>query len=289
MTNSMISMTTGNAPKKGTRLIENGLIYLILLLIAITTVMPFYWMANTSLKESEDVFKMPPQIVPLSPTLDNYTQVFDLMPMANALWNSVRISTIATAGTLLTCSMAAYGFAKVKFRRKQAIFMGFLATIMIPGQVTLIPLYIVFSRLKWIDTDLPLMVPFILINAYGVFLLRQFIMGIPDAYIEAAKIDGANHFQIYSRIVIPLCKPALITLGLFSFIGNWNNFLGPLIFLNTKEKFTVPMIINSFRTVYSVDWGLLMAAACVAIVPPLVLYIFAQRYFVQGVTLSGLK
>lgn len=265
------------------------LTYLVLLVVLIATVAPFYWMLNTSLQTRENVFRWPPMAIPNPIHVQNYTDVFDLMPMANALLNSIKISTLATLGTLTTCSMAAYAFAKIKFRGKSALFMGFLSTIMIPGQVTLIPLFIVFSRLGWIDTHLPLMVPFILLNAYGVFLLRQFMLGIPDAYIEAARLDGANHLQIYARIVLPLCKPALITLGLFSFIGNWNNFLGPLIFLNTDTNFTVPLIINSFRTVYNVEWGLLMAASVVSLIPCLLLYLVGQRYFVQGVTLAGLK
>lgn len=265
------------------------LIYAILLLVLITTVVPFYWMVTTSLKIDEAIFKMPPDLLPTPPTIANYQQVFDLMPMSVALINSIKISVIATFGTLLSSSMAAYAFAKIKFRFRNVLFFGFLSTMMIPGQITMIPLYILFSKIGWIDTHLPLMVPFMLLNAYGVFLLRQFIVGIPDAYLEAARLDGASHLQIYFRIVLPLCKPALVTLGLFSFLGNWNNFLGPLIFLNTDSNFTVPLIINSFRTAYGTTWGLLMAAACVAIIPPLVLYLLAQRFFIQGVALSGLK
>lgn len=263
--------------------------YLILIIVLIATVVPFYWMLNTSLQTRENLFRFPPQLIPNPLNPENYTRVFELMPMANALVNSIIVSSTATLGTLLTSSMAAYAFAKIKFRGKSAIFMGFLATIMIPGQVTLIPLFIVFSRLGWVDTLLPLIVPFILLNAYGVFLLRQFMLAIPEDYIEAGKLDGANHFQLYRLIVLPLCKPALITLGLFSFIGNWNNFLGPLIFLNSEKNFTVPLIINSFRTVYNVEWGLLMAASVISIIPCLILYLVGQRYFVEGVTLSGLK
>lgn len=275
---------------KGKRTTGNAVIYAILAVAMLTTITPFYWMLNTSFKTPEEVFEWPPSTLPDWPlNLDNYERVFDLMPVMNATFNSLKISTLATLGTLFTCSLAAYAFAKLKFRGKHGLFMTFLATIMIPGQVTLIPLYIVFSEIHWIDTHLPLMVPSILLNAYGVFLLRQFMLGIPDAYIDAAKIDGANHFQIYFRIILPLCKPALITLGLFSFIGNWNNFLGPLIFLTTDKKFTLPLIVNSFRTVYNVEWGLLMAASCIAIVPCLILYLIAQRYFIEGVSLAGLK
>jgi multiple sugar transport system permease protein len=264
-------------------------VHLILMLAALAMIAPFYWMVSTSLKVDEDVFKIPPDLIPNPLNTANYPQVFELQPMARAFFNSTYIALVATVGTVFTSSLAAYAFAKVRFGGKGILFTTFLATIMIPGQVTLIPLYILFSRIGWIDTHWPLIVPAVLLNAYGIFLLKQFMEGIPTAYVESAKIDGASHFQIYSRIMLPLCKPALVTLGLFSFIGNWNNFLGPLIFLNTDTKFTVPLLINSFRTVYYVQWGLLMAASSVAVLPVLVLYLFAQRFFVEGITLSGLK
>jgi len=252
-------------------------------------IIPFYWMLSTSLKFDQDVFKMPPDLLPRPLNLGNFAQVFELMPMGRAFWNSTKIAVLGTLGTLLTSSLAAYAFAKVKFALKGPLFILFLSTIMIPGQVTLIPLYILFSRIGWIDTHYPLIVPAVLLNAYGVFLIKQFMEGVPDSYVESAKIDGATHLQIYWRIMLPLCKPALITLALFSFIGHWNNFLGPLIFLSTDTQFTVPLIINSFRTVYYVQWGLLMAAATVAILPVVALYLLAQRYFVEGIALSGLK
>jgi multiple sugar transport system permease protein len=267
----------------------NLLIHGILLLGAITCLVPFYWMLVTSLKVDEAVFKMPPDIIPNPVNTANYQKVFELAPMMLALFNSTKIAVISTVGTLFTCSLAAYAFAKIRFRGKAAFFATFMATLMIPGQVTLIPLFILFSRIGWTDTHLPLIVPTVLINAYGVFLLKQFMEGIPNAYVEAAKLDGANHFQIYWKCILPLCKPAVVTLGLFTFLGSWNNFLGPLIFLSSEDQFTVPLIINSFRTVYYVQWGFLMAAACIAVVPILALYVFAQRFFIQGVSMSGLK
>ena len=161
--------------------------------------------------------------------------------------------------------------------------------MLIPSQVTLIPLYVVFSKIGWIDTHLPLIVPQIMVNAYGVFLIRQFMMTVPDSYIEAAKLDGAGYLLIYSKIMLPLCKPTLVTLGMFTFVGNWNNFVGPLIYLNTEELFTLPLIINSFRSAYAVDWGLLMAGSTVAVLPLLVIYLFAQRSFIEGIAATGLK
>lgn len=269
--------------------VSSLLIHLLLLAIAVLMLVPFYWMVSTSLKMDEDIFKVPPDIIPNPVNWNNYPQVFQLQPMGNALLNSIKIAVIVTAGTLFTCSLSAYAFAKVNFKFRGIIFGVFLATFMIPGQITLIPLYIVFSDINWVDTQLPLIVPGVLLNGYGIFLLKQFMETVPTDYVEAAKIDGANHFSIYWRIMLPFCTPALVTLGLFTFLGNWNNFLGPLIFLNSDSQFTVPLIINSFRTVYYVQWGLLMAASCVAVLPVLILYLAAQRFFIQGIALAGLK
>jgi multiple sugar transport system permease protein len=185
--------------------------------------------------------------------------------------------------------MAAYAFAKIKFPLRDFIFILFLATMMVPEQVTIIPLYLMMKQFGWIDTHLPLIVPAALINAFGVFLLRQFIKSIPNELEEAAIVDGANRWTIYSRIIIPLIKPALSALGIFTFLGMWNAFFKPLIFLNSIEKFTVPMMLNQFRGQYTTDWALLMAASSIAIVPVLIVYIIGQRYIIEGVTLTGIK
>lgn len=264
-------------------------IHLLLVLMALTTMFPFYWMITTALKPSDAIFQVPPELYPSSVTWEYFPRVFELMPMALAYWNSAKITILVTAGTLFTSSLAAYAFAKVRFKGSAIWFSVFLATLMIPGQVTLIPLYILFGKFNWIDTHLPLIVPAVMINAYGVFMLKQFMSGIPNAYLESARIDGCNHFRVYWQIMIPLCKPAIVTLGLFTFIGNWNNFFGPLIFLNSESKFTVPLIIASFRGIYTVDWGLLMAASTVAIVPIIAMYALTQKYYIQGITLSGIK
>jgi len=269
--------------------LESAVTHGILIVVAVTTLVPFYWMASTAFKAENQVFNYPPDLIPDPIVLDNFPRVFIDAPMLRGLFNSMKIAVVATLGTVFTSALAGYSFGKIKFRFRNMIFLIFLATMMIPWQVTLIPLYITFSKIGWIDTHLPLIVPGVLVNAYGVFLMRQFIQGIPDAYIESAKIDGANHFQIFWHIILPMVKPPLITLGLFSFIGSWNSFLGPLIYLNSPENFTVQLVINRFRTVYYVEWGLLMAAATVAVLPIILLYFFAQRFFIEGITLTGLK
>lgn len=269
--------------------ILDGVTHLILIIIAITTLFPFYWMLKTAFTTDTVALQVPPELITFPLYFGNFPKVFELMPMWKATWNSVFIAVVSTVGVLTTCSMAGFAFAKIRFKGSKVIFGVLLATMLIPSQVTLIPLFMVFSSMHWVDTHLPLIVPQIMINAYGIFLLKQFMMGIPDSYIEAAKIDGARYGYIYAKIMLPLCKPSLVTLGLFTFVGNWNNFLGPLIFLSDERKFTLPLIINSFRTIYLVNWGLLMAAATVSIIPILIIYLFAQKSFVNGIALTGLK
>jgi len=269
--------------------IGKTLLYIVLICFGITMIFPFLWMVSTSLKQNQSIFEYPPTLIPREPTTTFYTYVFTRYPTLAAFINSIKIAGINTIGILLSASMAAYGFAKLRFKGKNVLFMILLATMMIPNQVTLIPMFIWFRTLGWIDTHLPLIIPVVLCNAYGVFLLRQFMMTIPDSLSESAKIDGASQLIIFFRIILPLCIPALATLGLFSFMGSWNSFLVPLIYLNTEKKYTIPLIIMSFKNQYYSDWGLMMAAASVSIVPVIIIYIFAQRFFIEGVVLSGIK
>lgn len=264
-------------------------LHVALCLGAVTTLFPFVWMISTSLKDGFSIFEYPPRLIPDPIMWSNYVDVFEKQNMLGGLLNSLKIAVLNTAGSLLTASMAAYAFAKVDFKFKNVLFLVLLATMMIPGQVTLIPMFIIFKNLGWIDTHLPLTVPAILANAYGVFLLKQFMTSIPDAYADSGRIDGCSQFRIYWNIILPLSVPSLVTLGLFTFMGNWNNFLGPLIYLNSSEKFTIPLIIMSFKNLYYSDWSLLMAASCVALVPIICLYLFAQRYFIAGIMIGGIK
>jgi len=268
--------------------------YLVIYAILIAGVMimafPLVWMASTSLKGRANIFVYPPQLIPKWPwRFQNYKDIFTLLPFAMGFVNSSKVAIINTLGTLLSCTMAAFGFSKLRFRFKKQLFMILLATMMIPGQVTLIPMFVWFRNFGWIDTHLPLIVPAVLCNAYGVFLLRQFFMTIPDSYVESAKIDGASYLTIYSRIMLPLCIPAMATLGIFTFMWNWNNFLTPLIFINSRVKFTIPLFLQSFQSGYTAQWNLIMASATMSILPIIVIYIFAQRYFIEGVVLSGIK
>ncbi len=270
--------------------------HLFLLPVCLTIIVPFVWMVITSLKTSAEIMKYPPTLIPITPTLENFTKVFQVQTwdgqslLLTAFANSTIVAVTSTIGALLTCAMAGYAFAKIEFKNKSLFFWLLLIMLMIPPQITLIPIYVIMAKLNWTDTLLPLILPVVLLNPYGVFLMRQTIAGIPSAYIEAARIDGANHWQIFTTIIVPMIKPAIVTLGLLLFLGRWNDFFGPLIYLSTDSHFTLPLALNWFRGRYTTQWGLFMAASVISVIPILVLYILGQKQLSKGVsTISGLK
>lgn len=265
------------------------LLHAVLLITGFLTILPFLWMLSTSLKSEGTVFIYPPKWIPDPIVWENYLEAWTFLPMGQAYVNSLKIGLIVTAGSLFTSTLAGYTFAKLQFPGRNVLFVLLLATMMIPGQVTLVPSYILYSYIGWIDTHLPLIVPPALGGAFGVFLMRQYYMTIPADLEDAARIDGCNPWQTYLRIMVPLSGPPVSALAIFTFMGSWNDFLGPLVFLNSQVKFTVPLMIASFQGLYSTNWSLLMAAASIALIPVLIIYISAQRYFIQGITLTGMK
>jgi multiple sugar transport system permease protein len=267
----------------------SALLHLILILGAMSMIVPFLWMIGTSLKDFSQVFNIPPNWIPDPVVWSNYPDSFNALPFARAYWNSFYIAGIVVTSQLITCSMAGYAFAKIDFPFRDTIFMLFLATLMIPYQVTIIPTYLIMRDLGWLDTHLTLIVPPALFSAFGVFLLRQFIMGLPGELEESAILDGANRWRIYWQIIMPLIKAPLAALGIFSFLAQWNNFFNPNIFLSTPEKFTIPLLLNQFRGLYVTDWTLMMAAAAIAVIPVLIIYLIGQQYIIEGVALTGLK
>lgn len=273
---------------RGLRL-STVLLHIVLLIGACIMALPFVWMLLSSLKDLSQVFIVPPKWIPDPFVWSNFKTSLTALPFGRAYFNSFYINIIVVASQLFTCSMAAYAFAKIRFPFREPLFVLFLATMMVPGQVTIIPLYLMMKSIGWLDSHLSIIVPAALFNAFGVFLLRQFFRGIPKEMEEAAIVDGANRWTIYARIMLPLVKPALSALGIFTFLGMWNSFFYPLIFLNTPEKFTVPMMLNLYRGMYSTDWTLMMAGASIALIPVLIVYIIGQRYIIEGVTLSGIK
>lgn len=257
---------------------------------AITMIVPLLWMLSTALKDPQFIFAYPPQIIPDPLFPENFSRAFNAMPFLRAYGNSLYIAVLVTIGSLITCSMAGYGFARLRFRGRGLWFGLILGSMMIPSQISLMPSFVLFHRLGWLDTHLPLIIPPILGNAFGVFLMRQFMMTIPKDLEDAARIDGANPFRIYYQIVLPLLKPALSAVGIFTFMGSFNDFLGPLVYLNSPEKMTVPVMLSAFQGLYGmVQWGPLMAAATVAILPVILVYIWGQRYFIEGIALTGIK
>lgn len=271
------------------RLAGGLLLHLFLITVALSMLIPFLWMVSTSLKDFSQVFNIPPNWLPNPAVWENYPNSLKALPFARAYFNSFYIAAIVVTSQLLTCSMAGYAFARINFPFRDVIFMLFLATLMIPQQITIIPTYLIMRDLGWLDTHFSLIVPSALFSAFGVFLLRQFIKGLPEELEESAILDGANRWRIYWQIIMPLIKAPLAALAIFSFLGQWNSFFVPNIFLSTPEKFTIPLLLNQFRGLYVTDWTLMMAAATIAVIPLLVIYLIGQRYIIEGVALTGLK
>ncbi len=266
-----------------------GVWYVILGFFAVTLALPLVWLLSTSLKTGGQTFLMPPKWIPEPFVWSNYSEAFKAVAFHEYFWNTARIVIFATLGTLLTASLAAFAFARLRFPMREPLFLLVLSTIMLPSIVTLIPTFIVFRTLGWIDTFLPLIVPLWFGGgAFNIFLFRQFFMTIPLELDEAARIDGASNIRIYWGVILPLSKPVLATIAVFAFIHNWNDFFEPLIYLQSPENWTMAIGLRGFRGLYNTEWNLMMAASTAMIAPLLVLFFFAQRYFVSGIQMSGL-
>jgi multiple sugar transport system permease protein len=264
--------------------------YFVMLLMAVVSLLPFVWMVSTSLKNRSSVFTIPPTLIPDPILWSNYLDVFQAFPFTRFVANTAFITFAVTLGQVLTCSMAAYAFARMKFWAREPIFLLYLGTMMIPYQVTLIPTYVLMVELGWIDSYKALIIPGVLGGVYGTFLIRQFFLTIPQELEDAAVMDGASPWWIYRAIMIPLSKPVLATYGVFTFMGTWNDFLWPLLMINSTRKMTLTLGITFMaQQRYSTDWPHLMAGTCMSLIPILILLAFLQRYFVQGITLTGLK
>lgn len=266
--------------------------YILLTLGAATMILPFLWMVATSLKELNAIYVQPKNWVqmfmPTSFIWQNYVKAFQVVPFARFYLNSVLVAICVTLGQVLTSSFAAYAFARLQFPGRDKIFFAYLATMMIPGSVTMIPVFILMKLFNWIDSYKALVIPAIF-TAYGTFMLRQFFMTLPRDLEDAAKIDGCGFFGIYWKIILPLSRPAIATLTTFTFMGNWGSFMWPLVVTNTMEMRTLPIGLESFKTLYSTDWNLLMAGSVMAMLPIIIIFIFNQRYFIEGVKLTGIK
>lgn len=265
------------------------LVQVVLIAMAVLALFPFLWMISTSLKGSEEAFAYPPKLIPKIFHWDNYRKAMTALPFDKTYLNSLKLAVINVTGQVLTSAMAGYALGKLRFRGSNVVFGGFIAVMMVPYTVISIPLFLIFSQLNLIDTHLSIILMTVAYMPMGVFLCRQFIMALPDELMEAGIIDGANYGSMFFRIVLPLVKPALASLGIFSFMWNWNSFYTPLIFLNSQEKYTVPLLLNMFKGKYTVDWSLIMAASTIAVIPVLAVYLFAQKYIIEGITITGMK
>jgi multiple sugar transport system permease protein len=269
-------------------LFKNITTHFFLMLGASFMLLPFIWMISTSLKTGSATFTMPPEFIPSEPVLTNYINVFQTVPMFRFLLNSVFVSISNTFLVVLFSSMAGYAFARIEFRGRKWLFYLFLMTLMIPQQVTLTPLFILMTYMDWADTYQALILPSAF-SAFGTFLMRQFFLGLPKDIEEAAFIDGVGHVRMFFSVAIHLAKPAMATLGIFAFMASWNNFLWPLIITSDSAKMTLPVGLSFLQGRWSTDWGVLMAGSVVAIGPILAVYVFAQRYIIQGLSHTGLK
>jgi multiple sugar transport system permease protein len=265
------------------------IVYILLIVGGVFVSIPFVWMVSTSLKTLGQTFHFPPKWIPSPVVWSNYADVFDALPFFAYFRNTAVIAVLSVLGLLLSSSLAGYSFARLRWRGKSVLFMIVLSTMMLPAQVTMIPRFVLFRYLDWIDTYLPLIVPAWFGTAFQIFLLRQFFQTIPHEMDEAARMDGCSTLGIYWRIILPLSKPALMTGALFAFQYRWNQFLEPLIYLNTHSKFTLALGLRLFQSSYSTNWNLLMAASTMAMLPVLLAFYFGQRRFIQGVVITGVK
>ncbi|MER7501416.1 carbohydrate ABC transporter permease [Nonomuraea pusilla] len=279
--------------RRGPRKYGKALTYVALTAGAIPTLLPFVWLLRSALMQDSQMFIAPPQWIPDPFQWSNFTEALTAQPFGRYFVNTVVIAVVSVIGTVLTCSIAAFSFSRLRWRGRNVVFALLLSGVMLPYAVTLIPTFVMWQELGALDTILPLTVPSWFAGAGGgvfnVFLLRQFFLTIPFELDEAAYIDGASPWRVYWTIVMPLSKPAIIVVTIFTFIGTWNDFLGPLLYLNSEENYTLSLGLASFQSIYITQWGYLMAASAAVIAPIIALFFFLQRYFIEGVTLTGIK
>jgi multiple sugar transport system permease protein len=262
--------------------------YAVLIALAIVMLFPFAWMVATSVTSDAQLFVTPPQLIPSPVETDNYVRVAELFPMERFLFNSLVVALVSTVLQVLTSALAAYAFARLRFRGRDALFVVYLTTLMVPMQVTIVPLFIEMRYLGLVNTYPGLLLPGI-VSVFGTFLLRQSFLALPREMEEAAFLDGAGHWTVFRRIVVPLSLPAMATFAIFAFMASWNAFLWPLVIVSSQELMTLPVGLSNLHGQYSTAWNLVMAGATVSVIPILIVYVLAQRYVIRGVTLSGLK
>lgn len=286
------TVTLGNQPQavgiKWSRRIKAVVVYAALIALAVVFALPFMWMVSTSLKAQNDVFTYPPSFLPTTFLWQNYVQGWNILPFNTFLKNSLIVTLANVVGNLISCSLVAFGFARLRARGKDFLFLLLLATIMIPREVTIVPRFLLFKEVGMVNTLWPLILPAWFGYPFFIFLLRQFFMSIPHDLDEAARIDGASTWQILWRVILPLSGPALATVAIFAFIGNWSNLLDPLIYIRSQDLYTLALGLNLFRGANYTQFNLLMAVSIMTLIPVLVVFFLSQKLFVQGVQLTGM-
>ncbi len=266
------------------------LAYFILIAVAAMMLFPFLWLVSSSLKSQLEIFNYPPNWIPNPPVFQNYVDALTFRPFGLYFRNSLAIATLNVIAVVSSSSLCAYGFARIRFWGRDFWFGIVIATLLLPNIVTLVPQFIIFTRLGWVNSILPLTIPlFFGGGAFNIFLLRQFFRTIPEELADAARIDGCSEFGIYWRIMLPLSRPALITVSIFTFLAAWNDLIGPLVYLRTPETYTVAIGLAQFRGAMTTRWDLQMAAAVIMVLPVIILFFFSQRYFIKGIVMTGLK
>jgi len=268
--------------------IEQVAVHGLLIIWLLISVIPFVWMVSTSFKGPGEIFIFPPRWIPRNPTFNNYIDLFQEMNFGRPFLNSVLVSLSTTFLSVLIATMAGYGFAKFHFKNKNLLFLFILGTIMVPGQITMIPVFLLLSRMNLLNTYWGLILPAIA-NAFNIFFMRQYIMGVPDELIEAAKIDGAHEGWIFFRIILPLARPAMAAITIFTFTGSWNNFLWPLIIATDESMYTLPVAVSVLGGQYTENIAMQMAGSVIVILPLIIVFLFTQRYFIKGITFTGMK
>ena len=275
--------------QRATPRVRQTLATLVLWLVAIIFLVPLVWMLSSSLKPDYQIFAIPPRLIPDPPRWANYREALTYVPFGRYTLNTLFVSALSIAGNLLSCTLVAYGFARLRAPGRDALFIVVLATMMLPYPVTMVPLYIGFSQLDLVNSFVPLVLPPFFGSAFYIFLLRQFFLQLPRYLEDAARMDGANLLQTLWHVILPLSLPAMATVAIFTFQNTWNDFLAPLIYLHDQTMYTVTLGLNFFRSTYQVQWALLMAASLVTMLPVLVVFFLAQRLFIEGISLSGVK
>ncbi len=283
------ALKTTYRSKRKSALVQKFWIYLVLLIITAFMLVPFLWMLSASIKSNREVFLMDPFVwIPKLPKWDNYIKIWTKIPLLKFVENTVALTIIVTFFQLLTSSFAAYSFAKLEFKNKNTLFLAYIATIAMPWQVYMVPQFIMM-RSMGLNDRLLAMICLQAFSAFGVFMMKQFYEGIPDDLCEAARIDGMNEYGIYAKIMLPLSRPALATLTIFTFVNTWNDYLGPLIYLKTETKKTIQLGLRMFIGQYSAEYGLIMAGSVMSLIPVIIVFLCLQKYFVEGVANTGLK